>query len=116
MLLSIRIDIQKYKEQIDVYNKLISVIECLAGGEICFKTWIIVIISFDSSLLIIITYISAVITDVYMQGASVADLKGGVAGGSILQGVLKVGDEIEVRPGVVTRDPQGRVKYVMTFL
>lgn len=41
-----------------------------------------------------------------------ADLKGGVAGGSILQGVLKVGDEIEVRPGVVTRDPQGRVKYV----
>ena len=29
---------------------------------------------------------------------------GGIAGGSILQGILKVGDEIEVRPGVVSRD------------
>lgn len=28
---------------------------------------------------------------------------GGVAGGSILQGVLKLGDSIEVRPGIVTK-------------
>ncbi len=28
---------------------------------------------------------------------------GGVAGGSILQGVLKLGDMIEVRPGIVTK-------------
>ncbi|KAJ3027541.1 UNVERIFIED_CONTAM: Eukaryotic translation initiation factor 2 subunit 3 [Siphonaria sp. JEL0065] len=36
--------------------------------------------------------------DVNKPGAEVASLKGGVAGGSILCGVLKVGDEIEVRP------------------
>ena len=29
-------------------------------------------------------------------GAEVSELKGGVAGGSIVQGVLKLGDEIEV--------------------
>ncbi|KAJ3326662.1 hypothetical protein HDU76_012737 [Blyttiomyces sp. JEL0837] len=48
--------------------------------------------------------------DVNKPGAEVADLKGGVAGGSILCGVLRVGDEIEVRPGLVTKDPEGRVK------
>lgn len=34
--------------------------------------------------------------DVNKPGCEVVDLKGGVAGGSILQGVLKVGMEIEV--------------------
>ena len=34
-------------------------------------------------------------------------LKGGVAGGSILQGVLRVGDEIEVRPGILSKDSEG---------
>ena len=32
-------------------------------------------------------------------GSEVEDLRGGVAGGSILRGVLKVGQEIEIRPG-----------------
>ena len=36
--------------------------------------------------------------DVNKPGSEVEDLKGGVAGGSILQGVLKMGQEIEVRP------------------
>jgi translation initiation factor 2 gamma subunit (eIF-2gamma) len=35
--------------------------------------------------------------DVNKPGSEVEDLKGGVAGGSILQGVLKMGQEIEVR-------------------
>ncbi|KAJ3028444.1 UNVERIFIED_CONTAM: Eukaryotic translation initiation factor 2 subunit 3 [Siphonaria sp. JEL0065] len=48
--------------------------------------------------------------DVNKPGAEVASLKGGVAGGSILCGVLKVGDEIEVRPGLVTKDADGKVK------
>ncbi|KXS12035.1 hypothetical protein M427DRAFT_59897 [Gonapodya prolifera JEL478] len=48
--------------------------------------------------------------DVNKPGAEVADLKGGVAGGSILQGVLKVGDEIEVRPGIVSKDAEGRIR------
>lgn len=46
--------------------------------------------------------------DVNKPGCEVDDLKGGVAGGSILKGVLTVGQEIEVRPGVVTRDAQGK--------
>mmetsp|Transcript_19061 Transcript_19061/g.28973 ORF Transcript_19061/g.28973 Transcript_19061/m.28973 type:complete len:460 (-) Transcript_19061:150-1529(-) len=41
--------------------------------------------------------------DVNKPGQDVNDLQGGVAGGSILQGVLKVGDEMEVRPGIVTK-------------
>lgn len=42
--------------------------------------------------------------DVNKPGAEVADLKGGVAGGSILSGVLHLGQEIEVRPGIVTKE------------
>ncbi|KAL7540213.1 hypothetical protein ACHAWF_006625 [Thalassiosira exigua] len=41
--------------------------------------------------------------DVNKPGQDVSSLQGGVAGGSILQGVLRVGDEIEVRPGIVTK-------------
>ncbi|KAL9614786.1 MAG: hypothetical protein Q9167_000777 [Letrouitia subvulpina] len=48
--------------------------------------------------------------DVNKPGAEIEDLKGGVAGGSILTGVLKLGDEIEIRPGLVTKDDQGRIK------
>ena len=45
--------------------------------------------------------------DVNKPGEDVESLKGGVAGGSILQGVLRVGDEIEVRPGIVSRQSDG---------
>ena len=45
--------------------------------------------------------------DVNKPGADVEDLQGGVAGGSIMSGVLKVGDEIEVRPGIVQKDSAG---------
>ncbi|KAJ2191955.1 eukaryotic translation initiation factor 2 subunit gamma, partial [Coemansia sp. RSA 530] len=37
-------------------------------------------------------------------GFEVDQLKGGVAGGSILRGVIKLGDMIEVRPGIVKVD------------
>lgn len=47
--------------------------------------------------------------DVNKPGAEVEDLKGGVAGGSILTGVLKLGQDIEVRPGIVTKDDEGKV-------
>lgn len=47
--------------------------------------------------------------DVNKPGAEVKDLKGGVAGGSILSGVLKIGQEIEVRPGIVTKDSEGKM-------
>eukprot|EP00434_Breviolum_minutum_P007363 symbB.v1.2.006498.t2/scaffold361.1/size299464/21 len=42
--------------------------------------------------------------DVNKPGEEVSELKGGVAGGSILKGVLKMGDEIEIRPGIVSKD------------
>jgi translation initiation factor 2 subunit 3 len=48
--------------------------------------------------------------DVNKPGTEVDDLRGGVAGGSIVQGVLKLNDEIEVRPGIVTKDAQGQLK------
>ena len=47
--------------------------------------------------------------DVNKPGSEVEDLKGGVAGGSILKGVLKVGQEIEVRPGLVSKDSNGKL-------
>jgi len=42
--------------------------------------------------------------DVNKPGYEVDKLKGGVAGGSILRGVIRVGQEIEVRPGIVTKN------------
>lgn len=53
--------------------------------------------------------------DVNKPGAEVSELKGGVAGGSILRGVLKLGDEIEVRPGIVTKDTEGKIQCKPIF-
>jgi len=53
--------------------------------------------------------------DVNKPGAEIAELKGGVAGGSILTGVLKLGDEIEIRPGVVTKDSEGNMSCIPIF-
>ncbi|KAB0347321.1 hypothetical protein FD754_012178, partial [Muntiacus muntjak] len=47
--------------------------------------------------------------DVNKPGCEVDDLKGGVAGGGILKGVLKVGQEIEVRPGIVSKDSERKL-------
>ncbi|KAH8865413.1 Eukaryotic translation initiation factor 2 subunit 3 [Schistosoma japonicum] len=44
--------------------------------------------------------------DVNKPGCEVDDLQGGVAGGSILRGVLKVGQKIEIRPGLVSKDSE----------
>lgn len=38
--------------------------------------------------------------DVNRPGASAKEIKGGVLGGSLVQGEFKVGDEIEIRPGI----------------
>jgi translation initiation factor 2 subunit 3 len=53
--------------------------------------------------------------DVNKPGSEVDDLKGGVAGGSILQGVLRMGQEVEVRPGIITKDAEGNVKCIPIF-
>jgi translation initiation factor 2 subunit 3 len=39
--------------------------------------------------------------DVNAPGSGVDDLQGGVMGGSIQQGVVRIGDEIEIRPGLL---------------
>jgi len=53
--------------------------------------------------------------DVNKPGEEVHALRGGVAGGSILQGVLKLGQEIEIRPGIISRSSNGTVKCVPLF-
>ena len=45
--------------------------------------------------------------DINKPGTGIDSLKGGVAGGSILQGILRVGDTVEVRPGIVRIDDNG---------
>ncbi|GFQ74128.1 eukaryotic translation initiation factor 2 subunit 3 [Trichonephila clavata] len=45
--------------------------------------------------------------DVNKPGCEVENLKGGVAGGSLLKGVLKVGQRVELRPGLMKMDEFG---------
>eukprot|EP00914_Ancora_sagittata_P019938 GHVO01039624.1.p1 GENE.GHVO01039624.1~~GHVO01039624.1.p1 ORF type:complete len:485 (+),score=90.68 GHVO01039624.1:1339-2793(+) len=45
--------------------------------------------------------------DVNKPGEGAETLKGGVAGGSLITGVLRLGDEIEIRPGIIQSDDQG---------
>lgn len=53
--------------------------------------------------------------DINKPGYDIDALKGGVAGGCILQGVLKIGDEIEIRPGTITKEASGRLKWHPIF-
>ena len=53
--------------------------------------------------------------DVNKPGEEAATLKGGVAGGSILCGVLRLNDEVEVRPGIVSADAEGRMRCAPIF-
>jgi translation initiation factor 2 subunit 3 len=47
--------------------------------------------------------------DVNRPGVAVADVRGGVIGGSLVRGTLNVGDEIEIRPGIYD---QVKARYV----
>jgi translation initiation factor 2 subunit 3 len=42
--------------------------------------------------------------DINKPGSQIDNLKGGVIGGSITQGVVKIGDNIEMRPGILVKD------------
>lgn len=48
--------------------------------------------------------------DVNKPGAEIDDLKGDVDGGSILTGILRLGNGIEARPGIVIRTEKGQVQ------
>lgn len=41
--------------------------------------------------------------DINLPGTSLEEIKGGVAGGTLLRGVLRVGDDVEIRPGNIVR-------------
>jgi translation initiation factor 2 subunit 3 len=49
--------------------------------------------------------------DVNKPGTPPEELRGGVLGGSIIQGVARVGDEIEIRPGIRLEKGGGRAEY-----
>jgi translation initiation factor 2 subunit 3 len=48
--------------------------------------------------------------EVNKPGTDVDDLVGGVIGGSIVQGIFRIGDEIEIKPGIPVQEG-GKTKY-----
>lgn len=48
--------------------------------------------------------------DINRPGTTIEDLAGGIIGGSIIQGRFRVGDEVEIRPGI-RAEKQGQVVY-----
>lgn len=49
--------------------------------------------------------------DVNRPGATGDDLLGGVCGGSLERGILRLGEIVEIRPGIVTAAPKGGKCY-----
>ncbi len=54
--------------------------------------------------------------DVNKPGTEIANLKGSVLGGSLVKGELKVGDEVEMRPGVKINEKMTPLKTKITGL
>jgi len=51
--------------------------------------------------------------DVNKPGTKIKDIKGGVIGGSIVQGTFQVGDEIEIKPGLAN-EKTGKYEPIFT--
>ncbi len=49
--------------------------------------------------------------DINRPGSEIQALKGGVLGGILKKGILKVGDEIEIKPGMNIKKPHGKTEY-----
>ena len=49
--------------------------------------------------------------DINRPGTSIDKLKGGVLGGILKKGKLKIGDEIEIKPGLNVKKPHGEMTY-----
>lgn len=54
--------------------------------------------------------------DVNKPGVSIEKLKGGVLGGSLSQGLLRVGDEVEIKPGIKMKEKFEPVRTKITGL
>lgn len=48
--------------------------------------------------------------EVNKPGTEIDDLLGGVVGGSVVQGVFRIGDQVEIKPGIAVQEG-GRTKY-----
>ena len=47
--------------------------------------------------------------DINHPGEEAQNLQGGVAGGTLMRGILKVGEIVEIRPGIVIKDSNGNI-------
>ena len=47
--------------------------------------------------------------DINKPGCKIANLKGGVVGGSIIEGLLKISDQIEIRPGILFKNSRKKI-------
>lgn len=55
--------------------------------------------------------------EVNRPGETVENLVGGVAGGSVLRGIFRLGEEIEVRPGLIRKDTAtGKIQACQPFI
>ena len=52
--------------------------------------------------------------DVNRPGTNITEIKGGVIGGSLTQGIFEVGDEIEIKPGVASEKRKGEYEPLTT--
>ncbi len=52
--------------------------------------------------------------DINKPGCKPENIAGGVIGGSLIQGKLKIGDEIEIKPGIQVKD-KGKMKWMSLF-
>ena len=46
--------------------------------------------------------------DISHPGEESENLQGGVAGGTLIRGVLRVGEIVEIRPGIAIKDPSNK--------
>ena len=53
--------------------------------------------------------------DVNHPGEESQNLKGGIAGGTLVRGVLKVGEVVEIRPGSIVKDANGDIKITKIY-
>lgn len=48
--------------------------------------------------------------DINKPGTQYSTLKGGIAGGTVIRGIFRVGDDIEIRPGIISKGLDGQMK------
>lgn len=53
--------------------------------------------------------------DINKPGTPFEEMVGGVAGGTLIRGVLRVGEEVEIRPGNIQRQTNNEVKITQLF-